>query len=117
MGQESRWERHQPPVPRLDACGTLFLLKELLREPDRQLAEIAQICGFVDQRVFSKIESNGAGALAAFPSLLGLAKFFSRDKHRGERKYRFCDRYRCLFPEDQTSNSEAEGIEDEARSR
>jgi hypothetical protein len=22
-----------------------------------------------------------------------------RDKHRGERKYRFCDRYRCLFPE------------------
>jgi hypothetical protein len=75
------------------------LLKELLREPDLQLAKIAQICGFVDQRVFSKIESNSAGALAAFPSLLGLAKFFSRDKHRGERKYRFCDRYRCLFPE------------------
>jgi hypothetical protein len=40
------------------------------------LQEIAQICGFVDQRVFSKIESNSAGALAAFPSLLGPAKFF-----------------------------------------
>jgi AraC family transcriptional regulator len=39
--------------------------KELLREPDLRLAEIAQICGFADQshfaRVFSKFESFSPG--------------------------------------------------------
>lgn len=44
--------------------------KELLCEPDRQLAEIAQICGFVDQshfaRVFAKTEGCSPGRWRRF---------------------------------------------------
>jgi AraC-like DNA-binding protein len=35
--------------------------KELLRDPDRYLAEIAQICGFVDQSHFARVFSKIAG--------------------------------------------------------
>jgi len=63
--RESGFSPHQWLMKRRIARG-----KELLREPDRRLAEIAQICGFVDQshfaRVFSKIEGRSPGRWRRF---------------------------------------------------
>jgi transcriptional regulator GlxA family with amidase domain len=35
--------------------------KELLRDPDRKLVDIAQACGFVDQSHFTRVFSRSEG--------------------------------------------------------